>query len=268
MPEPTENELIIDIIAPIGYLRINRPFKANAMGPRFFELLPKAITVLDQDRDVKVIVLTSTSLHFSSGLDLSEMHDLLMDHKSELADSRSVANKIRTLQQSIGSVASCTKPVIAAITGACIGGGLDLVSCADMRLCSTDAIFSIREIKLGMIADLGSLQRLTRIIPRGNLAELALTGDDITASEALEIGLVNSVFADKEELMQATHEIAIKIANNSPSAVRGTKKTLSHILDEKISEELNFVATMNSEQLTSAEFRTYLAQYIKNEFSS
>lgn len=267
MSEPTGNEIIIEVTPPVGYLRLNRPFKANAMGPRFFNLLPKAIKTLEQDNEVKVIILTSTSRHFSSGLDLSEMQYLLMERKSE-TDRNTISNRIKTFQESIGSLATCTKPVIAAITGACIGGGLDLASCADFRLCSLDAVFSIREIKLGMIADLGSLQRLTRIISRGKLAELALTGDDITASQALEIGLVNSIFADKEELMQAVYEIATKIASNSPSAVSGTKKTLSNVLDEKISEQLDFVANINSEQLTSSEFRTYLAEYIKNEFYS
>src|SRR5579862_3742034 len=131
------------------------------------------------------------------------------------------------MQASVTSVAQCPKPVIAAIHGYCIGGGVDVISACDIRLASADAVFSVRETKVAIVADLGSLQRLPRIIGAGHVAELAYTGKDIDAERAREIGLVNDVFGDRDALLEAARALGSQIAANSPLAVQGTKAVLA-----------------------------------------
>lgn len=244
----------------IGYIWLNRESKANAMGSEFFSLFPRLVEKMENDNRVRVIILGSTSRNFSTGIDLDVLNQLTAVQSS--AGVEFINSKIKEFQAALSVLAQCEKPVIAAINGFCVGGGLDLASCADIRLCSRDAVFSIRETRLGMIPDLGSIQRLARVLSRGQLSEIALTGEDFSATKALEIGLVNYLLEDKTKLMEEANLLASRIAENAPSAIAGIKGTIANTLDIRLNEELDFVAKLNTRQLLSDEFRRYHKDYI------
>ncbi len=248
--EPTVTPVMYtEVRGHTGYLWLDRAERSNAMGTEFFEQLPETVSELDSNPDVRVIVIGSTSRHFSTGLDLTEMQRLLMGTPD---GGRTMdLGTIKDLQDSIGSLAACKKPVIAAVSGYCIGGGVDLIACADVRLCSADATFSVRETRLAMIADLGSLQRLPAIMARGHLCEIALTGKDVSATAAHEIGLVNHVYRDKVDLFNNAAALASEIGANSTAATQGVKESLKNHYDKEIAEELDFVAGLNLLQLRS-----------------
>lgn len=154
-------------------------------------------------------------------------------------------------QNAFTAIAKNKKPVIAAIHGNCIGGGVDLVTSCDIRLCTKDAKFSVKETKLSIVADLGTIQRLTRIVGKGATNELVLTGDDIPSKRALEMGLVNRVFENQEELLQEARKMAKSIASNSPLVVQASKKMIAYSEEHSIEDGLNYVALWNSAFLKS-----------------
>jgi enoyl-CoA hydratase len=248
----------------VATLWLDRPEARNAMGLDLWRDLPKAMTVLGDDNTVRVVVVAAKGPHFSVGLDLKAMGNLLAGSgdgggggggdarpASMAARARSSRLEVKRLQDSVTAVAQCPKPVIAAVHGYCIGGGVDLIAACDIRLASADAIFSVREAKVAIVADLGSLQRLPAIISAGHLAELAFTGKDITAERAKEIGLVNDVAGDAEGVLKAARALAAEIAANSPIAVQGTKAVLAANEGRTVSEGLDYVATWNSGMLAS-----------------
>ncbi len=253
--------MFTEVKANIGYLWLSRADKSNAMGSAFFAQLPRKISELDENADVRVIIVASNSRHFSTGLDLMELQDLLTG--GDTGDPARALATIEQLQKATSSLATCRKPVIAAVNGHCIGGGLDLASYADLRLCSADAVFSLRETKLAMIADLGSLQRLPSIISRGHLAELAFTGRDISAVAAHEIGLVNYVCRDKVELMNKAVSLALEIAANSPTATQGVKEVLRSLYDEEIAKQLKLVAELSLPQLGSHDLSEAVTAFVE-----
>jgi enoyl-CoA hydratase len=167
------------------------------------------------------------------------------------------------MQASVSSVAECPKPVIAAVHGYCIGGGVDVIAACDIRLASADAVFSVREAKVAIVADLGSLQRLPRILSAGHLAELAFTGKDIDAARARDIGLVNDVLPDSEAVVKAAHELAAEIAANSPVAVQGTKAVLAANDGRTVAEGLDYVATWNSAMLQSDDLTEAMVAFLE-----
>lgn len=254
-----------DVIGQIGYLWLDRPDKSNAMGKQFFAELPNAIDQLEAAKDVRAVVIASTSNHFSTGLDLVEMNDSLFQGNKETSQNNGAAlvKTISDLQEALNAVATCKRPVIAAISGYCLGGALDLVACADIRLCSADARFSIREVKLAIVADLGSLQRLPAIIGRGNLAEMALTGRDISAARAEAIGLVNGIYSNKEELLAGAEALAAEISTNSPRAITGIKQSLNNFYDKNIDKELNLVAEINALLLDSGDVKEAVKAFLE-----
>ncbi|MFC0106528.1 crotonase/enoyl-CoA hydratase family protein [Kibdelosporangium aridum] len=229
------------------------PGKGNAMGPDFWRELPVVFRELDADDTVRAIVLTGSGKHFSYGLDLPAMMgswgELL---GGALAGPRTrFLDEIRRLQDSVTAVAQCRKPVIAAVAGWCIGGGVDLISAADIRLAAQDAKFSVREVKVAIVADIGSLQRLRGIIGEGHLRELAYTGKDIDAARAEKIGLVNDVYADQDAMLAAARELAADIAKNPPLVVQGTKDVLDHDLAPRVADGLRYVSAWNAAFLPS-----------------
>ena len=237
----------------IAHLKLNRPEKANAMDSHFWQELPEALAILDEDLEVRVVVLYGEGKNFSSGIDLA----MLMQIKQDISDleagraAEKIYKFVSALQESINSVEKCRKPVIAAIHGACVGGGVDLVCACDMRFASDDAYFCVKEVDMGIIADLGTLQRLPKIIPAGIAAELAYTARKMAAQEAKSIGLVNQVWENKEALLVEVQKIAENIAEKSPLVVRGIKKTLLHSRDHSVSQGLDFIANWNASQLMS-----------------
>jgi enoyl-CoA hydratase len=246
----------------VATLWLDRPEARNAMGLDLWRDLPRAMELLHEDNSVWVVVIAAKGPHFSVGLDLKAMGNLLSGGgdgggggdgrpASMAARARSGRLEVKRLQDSITSVAQCPKPVIAAVHGYCIGGGVDLIAACDIRLASADAVFSVREAKMAIVADLGSLQRLPVIINAGHLAELAYTGKDISAERAKEIGLVNDVAADVEAVHKAAQALAVEIATNSPIAVQGTKAVLAANEGRSVAEGLDYVATWNAGMLAS-----------------
>ena len=246
----------------VATLWLDRAEARNAMGVDLWRDLPRAMAVLSADTSVRVVVVAAQGPHFSVGLDLKAMGGMLTAGggtsgaagsapASMAARARSSRAEVLRLQDAITAVARCPKPVIAAVHGYCIGGGVDLIAACDIRLASSDAVFSVREAKVAIVADLGSLQRLPAIINAGHLAELAYTGKDISAERAKEIGLVNDVAADVEGVHKAARALAAEIAANSPIAVQGTKAVLAANEGRTVAEGLDYVATWNAGMLAS-----------------
>ncbi|HEY1827424.1 MAG TPA: crotonase/enoyl-CoA hydratase family protein [Acidimicrobiales bacterium] len=253
--------LTIESDGEIATLWLDRPEARNAMGQDLWRDLPLAMEALSGDPDVRVVVIAAKGPHFSVGLDLKAMGGLLSGGggggggndapSSPASRARAARSEVLRLQHSINAVAECPKPVIAAVHGYCIGGGVDLIAACDIRLASADAVFSVREAKVAIVADLGSLQRLPSILNAGHLAELAFTGKDISAERAKEIGLVNDVAADGDGVLKAAYELAGEIAANSPIAVQGTKAVLAANEGKTVAEGLDYVATWNAGMLAS-----------------
>jgi enoyl-CoA hydratase len=266
---PDYDVLSIERDGAVATLWLDRPEARNAMGPAFWHDLPLAMHELSDDRAVRAVVIAARGPHFSVGLDLKAMAGMLTGgpdgegpdggHGSQDGNGTGPASPpsmaaravtarqgVLRMQSSVTSVADCPKPVIAAIHGYCIGGGVDVVSACDMRVASADAVFSVRETKVAIVADLGSLQRLPRIIGKGHVAELALTGKDITAARARDIGLVNDVAPDAEAALAAARQLAAEVAANSPLAVQGTKAVLRACEDRSVADGLDYVATWNA----------------------
>lgn len=230
------------------------PGKGNTMGPDFWRELPEVFGGLDADDAVRAVVLTGAGKHFSYGLDLMSMADQLAPVLADSAKARQRTdfhNLVRGMQASISAVADCRKPVVAAISGWCIGGGVDLVTAADIRYASAEAKFSVREVRVGMVADVGSLARLPAIIGDGHVRELALTGKDIDAEYAARIGLLNDVFPDPEAVLAAARATAAEIAANPPLVVQGVKTVLDHTRNASVEDSLRYVAAWNSAFLPS-----------------
>jgi enoyl-CoA hydratase len=241
------------------------PGKGNAMGPDFWREVPEVFAALDRDDEACAIVVRGDGDNFSYGLDLAAMMGDLGQHfgsGENLASERTrLLDLVGDMQKAFDNVAACRKPVIAAISGWCIGGGLDLIAACDIRLCAADARFSLREVKVAIVADLGSLQRLPRIIGEGATRELAFTGKDIAASRALQIGLVSEVFETREGLIEAARKLAREIADNPPLVVQGIKRVMNYCADKSVADGLNYVAVWNSAFLQSVDLVEAMAAF-------
>ena len=237
----------------IGWIWLNNPDKLNVMGPSFWEEFPLAVREVADDEEVRVAIISGKGRAFSAGLDLKTMGSFSSPSEGGgLAGGRyKLLQEIEKLQDSFTLIEECPKPFIAAAHGFCIGGGLDLISTCDIRLASRDATFSLREARMAIVADLGSLQRLPAIIGKGVLRELAFTGKDIDAERAKEIGLVNEIFPDHEALLQAAEGMAREIAQNSPLVTQGIKRVLNFGEGKSVRDSLHHVATWNSAFLVS-----------------
>lgn len=250
----TYESMTVDVDERVARVTLTGPGKGNAMGPAFWAELPVAFERLDADPEVRAIVLTGSGRNFSYGLDLAAMGDTMgsMMAGGALAKPRADFHaRLRSMQQSITAVADCRTPVIASIQGWCIGGGVDLISAVDIRYASADAKFSVREVKLAIVADVGSLARLPQILSEGHLRELALTGKDIDAARAEKIGLVNDVYPDAEASLAAAHAAAREIAANPPLVVQGVKDVLDDQRTAQVSASLRYVAAWNSAFMAS-----------------
>jgi enoyl-CoA hydratase len=237
---------------------------APSMGFEFFTELPRVFRELDADSDVRAIILTGSGANFSFGLDLKDVAPLfgpLAGGAVGAAARTEVLAQVREWQAAITAVADCRTPVIAAIDGWCIGGGIDLVAAADIRLATASAKFSVRETKVAIVADLGSLQRLAGIIGDGHLRELALTGNDIDAARAERIGLVNSVYASGSDLTDAALALARTIAANPPLVVRGVKDVLDAERAPRVEAGLRYVAAWNAAFLPSNDLGEAFASF-------
>jgi len=268
MERPDSEVLRCSVDDGVATVVLDRPEKRNAMGLAFWEDLPALMGALDDDQEVRCVVIAANGPHFSVGLDLAAMGGTLSGSPeqppSKAQEHRALYEGIKKMQWSLSSVAACRKPVIAAIHGYCIGGGVDLVAACDIRIASDDAIFSVREAKLAIVADVGSLQRLPSIISAGHLAELAFTGKDIDAARAERIGLINDVVAGGAAgALAASQSLAAEIAANSPLAVQGTKAVLAANDGRTVDEALDFVAWWNAAYLRSEDLTEAMTAFFE-----
>jgi enoyl-CoA hydratase len=248
---------------PVARLTLNRPEKRNAMGPAFWEGLAPVMAGLDADPGVRCVVLDAEGPAFSAGLDLmAVLPTLPLDLTGGPPDGARQAALhalIRRMQAAITAVERCRVPVIAAIQGACIGGGVDLVTACDLRLCAAGAVFGIRETQLAIVADVGTLQRLPRIVGPAHTRDLVFTGRDFDAAHALAIGLVSRVLPDPQTLAEAAFETAELIARQPPLAVQGAKRVLLEADRADIDRGLEYVATWNTAHLASQDLLAAVA---------
>jgi len=266
----TSEVLRLETEGHVATVWLDRPEKRNALGPPFWADLPRAMDAIGSDPDVRAVVIAAEGPHFTVGLDLVAMSGLVGGggagdgtRVSMAARARSARGAILRMQASVTSVADCAVPTIAAIQGYCIGGGVDLAAACDIRLASADALFSVRETKIAIVADLGSLQRLPGIIGRGHVAELAYTGKDIPAARAEAIGLVNAVSPDADAVVADARAMAQEIAANSPLAVQGTKSVLAAGEGRSVAEGLDYVATWNAGALTSDDLAEAMTAFME-----
>ncbi|HJV00351.1 MAG TPA: crotonase/enoyl-CoA hydratase family protein [Burkholderiaceae bacterium] len=266
----TYETLTVTLEGHIAVVKLNRADKANAMNLAMWHELRQAFQWVDATPEARVAILEAEGKLFTAGIDLQMMMGLGGQIRND-CDGRtreSLRRVILDLQDTLTSLERCRKPVLAAIHGACVGGGIDLITCADMRYCSADAYFTIKEIDIGMTADVGTLQRLPRLIGEGITRELAYTARKVDAAEARDIRLVNRVFDSKEALHAGVREIAATIASKSPLSVRGCKEMITYARDHSVADGLNYVATWNAAMLMSNDLQeAMMAGMAKREAS-
>ena len=234
---------------------INRPDRANALNHVLWNELKQLAQLVDQRPSIRVLVLAANGRHFCAGIDFSLVEELRREFLKRTDGRRQewLRSRILELQDCFSAFERCSKPVIAAVDGACVGGGIDLITACDIRYATTTSHFCIKEIDLGIVADIGTIQRLPSIVGEGIARELTYTARSIDGAEAHRIGLVNQVFADKAALIQAAMKLAQIIASKSPLAVRNTKRTFNHARDHSVADGLAYVATLNAGILFSAD---------------
>lgn len=230
----------------VSHLQLNRPDAYNSMIREFWDELPAAVRELDAAGATRALVISSTGKHFCAGMDLSVFTGGENPGAGDAEIGRLRARLRETvlhLQGTFTALEQARFPVIAAIQGGCIGGAVDLVSACDLRYASTEAFFCVAEINLGMTADVGTLQRLPKIVPDGIARELAYRGHRMPAARAREVGLVNEVFDDHDALVAGALEVAAEIASKSPLAIWGTKEMVTYARDHSVADSLNHIAT-------------------------
>ena len=250
---PTFETLELHIDQHVATVFLNRPDTANAMNAALWTELQTCFEWLDEEPSVRAIILAGNGKNFCAGLDLAMFSSFEGSHSDPARKAEEFRRTILRLQGNLNAIENCRKPVLAAIHRACVGGGIDMTCCADMRYASKDAYFSIKEIDIGMTADVGTLQRLPKIIPDAIVRELAYTGSKMNAEEAREAGFINRVFEDRDMLMQEVTAIAREIASKSPLAIRGTKEMLLYSRDHSVSDGLNYIATWNAGMMSKAD---------------
>ncbi|MFQ5456985.1 MAG: crotonase/enoyl-CoA hydratase family protein [Myxococcota bacterium] len=250
----------VNIDEKIANVVLNRPEKRNSMIPAFWEELPQIIRDIDDNARARVIVISSTGPHFTSGLDVGafagtagQSDDPETQRLDRLQRAARFHGTIRSLQHTFSCLEECRVPVIAAIQGGCIGGGVDLATACDMRYATENAFFTIYEINIGLTADVGTFPRIAKLIPEGVARELAYTGRRMPAPEAQAVGLVNRVFPDEEAMRTEVMTIAREIAAKAPLAVYGCKRMINYARDHATADTLDYVGIWNASMLQPEE---------------
>lgn len=245
---------IVEKKPPIAWVYLNRPDKKNAMNPPAWKEIIPIFEDLDNDPDIRVVIISGKGSCFTAGIDLIGMSmDLpeLMDREQKGGIKWRLVKKIYSLQDTMSCIEWCRKPVIAAIHGFCIGAGLDMATACDIRVCSADAEFSLKEAAVSIVADVGVLQRIPLIVGQGIARELAYTAKHFGARRAKEILLVNEIFDDHSALMAGAEKLALSIADNSPLAVQAAKDVLNYGIGKSVDDGLKYVASISSNIIPS-----------------
>jgi len=236
----------VDISDAVAHVRLCRPEALNTMTADFWRELPDIVTSISDNASARVVVISSTGRHFSAGMDLSVFTgDHLAGAPVAEAGRRQarLRSNAQVLQWSFTALEKARVPVIAAVQGGVIGGAVDLVTACDLRYATADAFFCVQEINIGMTADVGTLQRLGKVVGEGFAREMAFTGRRVPASRAYEVGLVQEVYVGHESLLQGALDTAREIAEKSPLAIWGTKVALNFARDHGVDASLEQIAT-------------------------
>ncbi len=251
----------VSIEDKVAHVILNRPEKRNSMNPAFWKELPEIIKEIDYGSKARVIVLSSTGPHFTSGLDVSSFGAVSNpaadgdEQTRKLQAGTAFYDNVLHMQESFSCIEKCRVPVLAAIQGGCIGGGVDLVTACDIRYATEDAFLTIFETNIGMTADVGTFPRLVKLIPEGYVREMAYTGRRVSAGEAKSMGLINQVFTDQETMIQAVMAIALDIASKAPLAVYGCKRMINYARDHSTTDGLDYIAIWNATHLQIEEIQ-------------
>jgi enoyl-CoA hydratase/carnithine racemase len=251
----------VSITDRIAQVILNRPDKRNSMNPAFWKELPEIIKDIDYESRARVIVLSSTGPHFSSGLDVSSFGGITNsavdgdEATRKLQAGTAFYDNVSHMQESFSCIENCRVPVLAAIQGGCIGGGVDLITACDIRYATEDAFITIFETNIGMTADVGTFPRLVKLIPEGYVREMAYTGRRVSAREARSMGLINQVFTDHKSMLDEVMAIARDIASKAPLAVYGCKKMINYARDHNTADGLDYIAIWNATHLQIEEIQ-------------
>ena len=251
----------VEISDQIAHVIMNRPEKRNNMNAAFWRELPEIIKDIDYNSKARVIVLSSTGPHFTGGLDISSFAGVSdpvgeVDARTKkLQKGTAFYDNVLQMQESFNCLEACRVPVLAAIQGGCIGGGVDLVSACDIRYATENAFITIFETNIGMTADVGTFPRLVKLIPEGYVREMAYTGRKVSAAEAKSMGLINNVYADQETLLREVMKIAADIASKAPLAVYGCKRMINYARDHSTADGLDYIAIWNASHLQVEEIQ-------------
>ncbi len=240
----------------IAHIKLIRPERRNSMIPEFWDELPKIIERIETEAQARVIVISSTGPHFTSGLDTSAFGSTIQDKDDTMAPEKLARLKgvklyetVAHMQKTFSCLENCRMPVLAAIQGGAIGGGVDLITACDMRYMTQDSFLTIFEINIGMTADVGTFPRLCKLIPEGVVKELAFTGRRMPADEAKSLGLVNQIFEDHEALITGVMELAKQIASKAPLAIYGSKRIINYARDHSTADSLDYISIWNASML-------------------
>lgn len=260
---PESDVISVETNDHVATVWLDRAEKLNAMAHDFWNDFPTIVEALGDDGSIRVVVIGGRGPAFTAGIDLMAFAPMFGTTVTEVASRRELYRTIKHMQHTFTSLADCPKPVIAAIHGYCIGAGVDLITACDIRLATADAVFSVRETKIGLVADVGTLQRLPSIIDPGRVAELVYTGRDFTAEEAATMGLVSHVYPDVDTLRKEAAAMAEEIAANSPLVVQGAKQVLRAGKNMSIEDALDYMAVWNAGFLTSNDLQEAITAYME-----
>jgi len=245
----------------VAELVLNQPQRLNTMTPVFFSALRDAVRTLDDAGATRVLLIRSTGKHFSAGMSLEVFSDLDILETQDARRRLAFQRNLRRLMDCFDVLEQARFPVVCAVQGGCIGGGLDLALACDIRVCSADAFFTVQEIHIGMAADVGSLQRLPKVVPQGVARQMAYTGERLDAQRALAAGLVNAVLSDTEALRAHATQLARQIADKNPLAIAGSKLALSYARDHSTAESLQQMTLLQSAIFDSGDIERAIAAW-------
>ena len=266
MNQPNLQTIELTITDGIAHAALNRPDKANALDQQCWDDIETCFKWIDAEPSIRVAILSGNGKHFCAGIDLGFIAGVPAILGEDIGrNGETLRALIKRLQGNLTAIEECRKPVLAAIHGGCIGGGIDMIACCDIRYCTEDAKFSIKEVDIGMAADVGTLQRLPKIIGDGITRELAYTGRLFDGKEAKQIQLVNQTYENKEAMLEAVTDIAKTIASKSPLAIRGTKEMLLYSRDHSVTEGLKYIATWNSSAILSKDLEKAVLAELSGE---